>query len=189
MESPGLDALVIFIKCLAVVVLMALAVRALTGCGGAPFDIVDAGDDAGSEGGGVVIVTSPEAAPDSGAAPETGAGPDAGPEACTSLIKHSNGIGQTWTDCAPLSTYDEVEAISACESNSVLHSPYPACDVNMCGGSIATAFCNVDVSVPGFCTCWTFAGPGAGRVLSHACDLDAGPGAATCAGPGNDSWE
>src|SRR5271155_3117350 len=34
-------------------------------------------------------------------------------DACTP-VTHSNGVGQTWTDCVPLGTYNETQAMKAC---------------------------------------------------------------------------
>lgn len=36
---------------------------------------------------------------------------DGGPE-----VTHSNGVGQAWTDCVPLGTYDQSQAMKACEA-------------------------------------------------------------------------
>jgi hypothetical protein len=41
---------------------------------------------------------------------------DAATDAPCTTYTHSNGMGQTWTDCVPLGTYDEVQAAKACEA-------------------------------------------------------------------------
>jgi hypothetical protein len=181
MDHPVLDAILFFAKCMIAGAVVAVAARALWGCGGAPFDaisqepiVIDAAPDAGGDS---IIVVTPEAGEASSEA-----------EACT-LVAHTNGIGQSWSDCAPLGTYNQTEAEQACEANAHLHGAASACVVNDCDGPVAVAVCDVDVDVLGFCTCWTFAGPAAGRVLSHACDVDAGAAKAQCAGPSNDAWQ
>lgn len=35
-----------------------------------------------------------------------------------SPVTHSDGVGQTWQDCAPIGTYDQAEALRACEAHS-----------------------------------------------------------------------
>ena len=71
--------------------------------GGAP-DSGTAGSGAGGSGSG--------GAP-SGGAPAGGYG---GSDGGCSLVTHETGLGQTWQDCAPLATYDLVEATQACEA-------------------------------------------------------------------------
>jgi hypothetical protein len=48
-----------------------------------------------------------------GGVPSTGGAVDAG---CT-LVTHNNGLGQTWTDCAPLGTYNLEQAMKACAAS------------------------------------------------------------------------
>lgn len=49
-----------------------------------------------------------------GGAPETGGAPVV--DACAP-VTHDNGLGQTWTDCVPLGTYDEAQAMKACRAS------------------------------------------------------------------------
>lgn len=86
--------------------------------------------------------------------------PDAADECL--LFTHSDGIGQNWQDCTPPGTYTQSEAMSACAVNS---SP---CLQHACAAG-DEAVCNRDPSVPGYCTCWTYAGPDAGHVNSEPC--------------------
>lgn len=83
-------------------------------------------------------------------------------EACASVL-HSDGIGDSWSDCVPAGTHNAEQALRACESAHA--GPCQAID---CGGDAgAEAVCNA-------CACWTFAGPyGAGSVFESAC-ADAG---------------
>lgn len=166
---------------------------ATIGCGGAPFSAIDSVIDAASDH--VTDAPSEVSDPhDSGTfdahpseAAFDGAGDAVGDSAgdgCL-LVTHSDGIGQTWTDCASLSTFDEVEAMAACEANANAQSSPPACVANACGGEAGPqAVCNLDLMVAGFCSCWTYTGSSAGHVMSHACDGD--PSQAVCGG--GDTW-
>ena len=111
-----------------------------------------------------------------------GSGEDARPEAdaaqeveACSPVTHSDGLGQSWSDCAPLGTYDQAEAQAACEANG--GSP---CVLNACG-----AVCDVDPHSPGYCSCWVYAGALAGHVNNTAgCTT---PATASCVG--SDTWQ
>ena len=37
--------------------------------------------------------------------------------ACSPQYTHSNGLGATWTDCVPLGTYNNAQALKACEAS------------------------------------------------------------------------
>jgi len=186
MRYALLDVIITILKG-AVLVWFIIIVYIFYGCGGVNRgSLIDSSStDSGSDGDSdtVISVTPPESSPPD---VDSASGEDA--EACA-LVTHSNGIGQSWADCAPLGTWDEAEAISACEANATLTKSPPACVPNFCSGPSPVAICDVDVQVPGFCTCWTFAGPAAGHVLSHACDLGAGPANAACAVQDNYTWE
>jgi hypothetical protein len=79
--------------------------------------------------------------------------PDASDSGCKALV-HFNGLGQTYTDCAPLATYNADEAAKACA----------AADAGACAEN--TVLC---VNAPMECTsgnpcmCWTYGGTTAGR--------------------------
>lgn len=107
----------------------------------------DGGTEASSEGGPI---------PDGGTdGPATGDG--------CALTTHTNGLGDTWQDCAPLDTYDLPEAMAAC----VAH--YGTETIGTDGG--LTAACmemfgcpSTTVCFSGFRTsygtCWTYGGAG-----------------------------
>jgi hypothetical protein len=84
----------------------------------------EAGDDAGDGGDARVVDGGASDAADGG--PVDGAGADAsdasdggavtvGPDGCA-LVTHTNGVGQTWQDCAALGTHNRTEAQSACDA-------------------------------------------------------------------------
>ena len=86
---------------------------------------------------------------------------------------HSNGVGQTFEDCQPASTYDQTQALEAC---AAFTGSSAACAVVACaesggpGGGSGTrgstrsdqAVCNT--AAP--CDCWTFSGTDVGLVQS-----------------------
>jgi len=54
-----------------------------------------------------------------------------GTTACT-LVTHDNGLGQTWQDCVPLYTYDENQAMKACQASGA-----PVClKSTRCGATV-----------------------------------------------------
>lgn len=75
---------------------------------------------------------------------------------------HSNGAGGTFYDCAPAGTYTHEQAESACNASALLGGLTGSlgCSDKACGASDDT------VCLGGLtdCTCWTYAGPNAGRV-------------------------
>lgn len=88
------------------------------------------------------------------------------PDAC-SLFVHNDGLGQQWTDCAPLGTYDESEAENACRAAAAAGGGDPAsCTPRSCGDAGIEDVCGAVGATFG-CSCWGFAGPGAGHVLSN----------------------
>lgn len=96
------------------------------------------------------------------------AGHETSVEACAPIV-HSNGVGQTWQDCAPLGTYDGSEAMAACAASG------GSCQPANCAGGALLAICAPSGSD---CTCWTFYGPGAGHVragVGCACALASDP--------------
>src|ERR1700684_3712674 len=68
------------------------------------------GKEAGGDAGGEEQATTVDGDP-AEAAVEAGA-PETSGDACS--VTHSDGFGQTWTDCAPLATYDKDEGAAAC---------------------------------------------------------------------------
>jgi hypothetical protein len=56
---------------------------------------------------------SAESSSSSGSVGSGGSPPSQDGSSCA-LVMHSNGLGQTWQDCAPLGTYDAQEAAKAC---------------------------------------------------------------------------
>jgi hypothetical protein len=118
----------------------------LTGCGPS-FSVAEhrlnepdaqSAPDVDSDGG----APSPDAGGEEESSPGD-AGPvksDAGPpgdagmasDGCT-YVTHRDGFGQTWTDCAPLGTYDYTEANDACNAYAVAYpSPGSTCRLVMC---------------------------------------------------------
>ena len=148
----------------------------LLGCGGAPFsaEALRAQDDAATDGT-PAVDSGPggaEASSDGGSASD--AAPEAGEAQACALVTHSDGLGQTWQDCAPLGMYDQAEAFRACAANG------GACVLNACG-----AVCDIDPHSPGYCSCWDYAGPLSGHVNNTADCTD--PSKASCVG--SDIWE
>jgi hypothetical protein len=146
----------------------------LLGCSGAPFEV--APDDTG---GSALLTTQREkdAGPDEEAAKPDGSGPDAASLDAPSLFndassepaclyeQHTNGIGGTWIDCVPLSTYNEAQAIAACKSSgAAVCQPY---------GIIGSFVCGVPAGADTRCFCWEYEGPTWGHVGAAAkCGID-----------------
>ena len=101
------------------------------------------------------------------------------------LVTHDNGIGQTWTDCAPLGTYNETQAMKACKASSAIvcraiTTCGPSPDLRAQAGPEVRGY-NADNSVGGR---WGYSGPLAGFV-GH------GGGGELCFGandPNNQMW-
>jgi hypothetical protein len=109
--------------------------------------------DAGMVDTGAVEADSGTVSGDSGAAEggaDTGS-PDVS-DACMP-VTHSDGLGQTWTDCVPLGTYNEAQAMKACEAWTVAtDASVGSCVVNSCSGEMF-----VENEVAG--RIWSYAGP------------------------------
>jgi hypothetical protein len=91
-------------------------------------------------------------------------------------VKHSNGEGQSWFDCAPANTFDETQATEAC---AAFTGDASQCHALSCGGSASV--CS-DGSLQA-CDCWIYAAPDGGRVKENP--------AGNCACKGNSnsaSW-
>jgi hypothetical protein len=94
-----------------------------------------------------------------GDAAEGGPVPDGGNGGCQ-LYTHANGLGQTFTDCVPLDTYDTAQATKACAAADA-----GTCVANsmVCFGG-ATLECTPRGSDP--CSCWSYSGSTAGHVAT-----------------------
>jgi Dictyostelium (slime mold) repeat len=68
-------------------------------------------------------------------------------------VTHSNGLGQTWTDCVPLGTHTQTQATSACVASTG--------DASSCGqfscGTQSAAICSST-------SCWEYSGSAQGHV-------------------------
>jgi hypothetical protein len=81
---------------------------------------------------------------------------------------HSNGMGQTFQNCAPSGTYNATQALEAC---AAFAGENASCTIASCAGpgdnagraAGEQAACSTGGSV---CNCWTFTGPNAGLVQS-----------------------
>jgi hypothetical protein len=80
--------------------------------------------------------------------------PDAGDGSACKAIVHFNGLGQTYTDCAPLGTYNADEAAKACAAADA-----GACTEN----TILCANAPMECTSGNPCMCWTYGGTTAGR--------------------------
>lgn len=54
---------------------------------------------------------------ETGGSSQTGGAGGAVVDAGCALVTHENGLGQTWQDCVPLGTYNEEQAMKACEAS------------------------------------------------------------------------
>jgi len=73
------------------------------------------------------------------------------------MVVHANGVGQNFSDCTPLGTYNTAQAIKACVAytgNSL------QCRAATCGTT--SVVCSSEAATS--CACWAFAGPAAGHV-------------------------
>ena len=110
-----------------------------------------------------------DAAPslDSAAGP-TEAGAKGGACGASGPTVHSNGVGQTFRDCAPRGTHNATQALEAC---ATFTGESASCTIASCAasgdgaGTAASdqAACSTGSSV---CNCWTFTGASAGLVQS-----------------------
>jgi hypothetical protein len=87
--------------------------------------------------------------------PDSSAPVEAEVDACTPVL-HSNGLGQSWTDCVPLGTYNEAQAKKACWA-----AVGPASAMSLCN---VTPSCNEAVFYA--VGIWSYAGATAGYVSS-----------------------
>jgi|SRR5271155_2748710 len=93
-------------------------------------------------------------------------------DACTP-VTHSNGVGQTWTDCVPLGTYNETQALEACGAF--------AASVNgndgICTYSNQFNDCSPNTAVTTTTTMgvWAYAGGSVGHVARSGCPTSSDP--------------
>jgi hypothetical protein len=163
----------------------------VAGCGGQAFsaDLLDRSGDGAPD-----AVQQPEGGlPEAGdveggvdAAPEGETGQaEAGPVEACAPVTHSDGIGQTWQDCALLGTHDQAEAMAACQANGGTQ-----CVANDCGGSGSSAICDVDPHSPDYCSCWVYSGPLAGHVDNTAgCTTAVQATQASCGSSASFTWQ
>ena len=107
---------------------------------------------------------------------DTSAPPTDGP--CTPLT-HSDGLGQTYQDCAALGTMNYMTAYEACgaySGSTGVCSPAARCPAVP---AMANSICYLHA---GTCACWDFTGPAAGHVYTasqivdcSACTATSGP--------------
>lgn len=76
--------------------------------------------------------------------------------ACT--YTHSNGLGKTWTDCVPLGTHNEEQAMKACAASSASCNP----SAGGCVGKGIFAF-----GTPTYT--WVYSGAFAGKTITGDC--------------------
>lgn len=88
------------------------------------------------------------------------------PDSCT-LHTHSDGVGQTWQDCAPSGTYDQAEAAAACAAYTAA-IPNATCESPAgCAQVCAMVASSVEY-------CWIYQGTNAGRVANSSCGTPVG---------------
>jgi cysteine-rich repeat protein len=80
-------------------------------------------------------------------------------------VTHSNGLGQTWTDCTALGTYTQTQATAACTASTGSAS---SCSILPCANS--QVVCSST-------SCWAYSGTGQGHVSTsgQACPISADP--------------
>ena len=111
--------------------------------------------DAGT--GGAMVATGGSL--NTGGAPEVDAG--------CALVTHDNGAGQTWQDCVPLGTYDEAQAMKACEAWSVAVGGGTSCFVYVSGSTCSSGTLSrvrTSSTSAGFIMQWFWLAPKAGDV-------------------------
>ncbi|MHB8330787.1 MAG: hypothetical protein ACYDEA_01150 [Candidatus Dormibacteria bacterium] len=173
--------------------LLLLLLLLAAGCGGSAFtagQLVehDALLDAAPE----EEASAPDTGPDRGGSLEASVGGDGDARAeageaqaatCdggSNPVTHSDGLGDTWQDCAPLGTYDQQEATSACEARNGISG---GCQwIGGCAGVVGYGVCGLLAPKR---YCWWFTGTQTGRVTAMN-----GNGS-TCAAPdgGDFAWE
>ncbi|MBV9947205.1 MAG: hypothetical protein JOZ69_10180, partial [Myxococcales bacterium] len=143
--------------------------------GAAPADA--GATDAARPDGAVLDAAMPDApAPDAamfdGGIPDA-ATDDGATEAC-SAVRHSNGVGQSWQDCAPLATYDQMEATSACNAFASGCAVGTTCSVNEVSTAVPDGMGGTTVYL------WVY-GTGFGSSGLRAGDVAVAPRGTPCA--------
>jgi hypothetical protein len=101
---------------------------------------------------------------------------------------HSDGVGETYYDCAPLATYNNAEALAACTAFATAHGGSLAdCESNDCPATknspIDYIVCSDGIVGSGIpCYCWGYGGPSKGNVDN------ADPDPANCGCPDGTTW-
>jgi hypothetical protein len=132
--------------------LVAIVIPFVAACGGAPFTIAQEEAITDPEAGASTEASAPTvdagedavAVPDSGSPTDHDGGvqeassdahvvADGAQEACQP-VTHQNGIGNIWTDCEPIGTFNDVEAMDACRSNPGIATGNYCFDTEMCPG-------------------------------------------------------
>lgn len=90
-------------------------------------------------------------------------------DGCTP-VTHSNGAGQMWTDCVPLGTYNETQAMKACAAQAVTEPAIYSC---IASSDVCSAEMYVE-STGGF-GIWTYAGPFTGYFGPGNCPTSSDP--------------
>jgi len=85
-----------------------------------------------------------------------------GEAGCAVEVAHSNGIGQTYFDCAPLDTFNATQALAACAAYTG--------DASLCIDDPRSCFTTGVVCSIGFtsCACWKYVGESSGKVSRPA---------------------
>jgi hypothetical protein len=143
----------------------------------APSDRSAAGDGAevgpeidGGDGGPGLEDGSGDAA-DGGVDTGGGTGPcDGG----TALVVHSNGLGETFSDCAPLGTFNVTQALQACVAHT---GDAGACTVDPISCAQGDQVCGTSAAM---CTCWRYNGNSAGKFSNSA--------SCSCVGSASPTW-
>ena len=128
--------------------------------------VADSGHDAYESGSGDADVVDASAPPTDGP--------------CTPLT-HSDGLGQTYQDCAALGTMNYMTAYEACAAYSGSQGVCSAA-VRCISGSLANSICYLHA---GTCDCWDFAGATAAHVSQTA---ETANGCTVCTTLVNPSW-
>jgi hypothetical protein len=134
--------------------------------------LLDSGADAGAS-----TVDADSTKPDSADATT-----DGGVDAACTPVTHDNGLGQQWTDCVPLGTYNLAQALKACAAYCAVNSCLPdaggACINNPGEGAECG---NAEFVTAQFGdTVWQYAGSYAGYARPST--------SATCPGPPLPTW-
>jgi hypothetical protein len=122
--------------------------------GGAPGT---GGGSGGTPGTGGVVSTG-------GTVGTGGASVDAG----CALVTHTNGLGQTWQDCVPLSTYDKAQATKACEAWCAVNGGCACQNGTLCNDSHERVFVYRNT----FFMSWPWQGTNAGDAVQSGAGCD-----------------